>query len=446
MVKNHYMLYISKAFLVFLVFLAFTCEAQYIYPIGSELKTRKLDPYNQWDYMYELTANLRLKMVDEVPDTVVFDYAGLSLKVSNSISVVDSCDSTVLVSYSCRIDFWGLSGPWLITVFLPKKYRYYGVDTKDTLHTYYYIHGLINTDFGIIANCSPEFDLNTIDVIPGEKLNVNLYRSQNNYIDSLSFLGIGNSDSLNTQDQIKVHPYTGNLSWRVPEEVTLYKRFLALKYTWFSSYMFVDFTINADSNVKGRFLYDTLLMDNMGHIGIEANYLDTFRFRFSYIDKDADEIEPVMYSTLEKYGVENPIVEYTKHGDTLNVDFKLMASSNVYKNLPGAYNFHLRSKKHGRRCFNRYFSFYIKNPEDRTGISEEPSKIVLQCFPNPAIDFVSITGSTNFKYNIYDLLGKMVCSGNSTREVSTSELVTGIYFLLVSTELGESAIFKIIKE
>jgi uncharacterized protein (TIGR02145 family) len=70
-------------------------------------------------------------------------------------------------------------------------------------------------------------------------------------------------------------------------------------------------------------------------------------------------------------------------------------------------------------------------------------------YPNPAQEYVFITGDDNASYSIFSQMGQLVKSGqlsSSNQQVAISELKQGIYFLSIRRKNGTQRRFKLIKK
>lgn len=66
-------------------------------------------------------------------------------------------------------------------------------------------------------------------------------------------------------------------------------------------------------------------------------------------------------------------------------------------------------------------------------------------YPNPVIETIYISSISNFDYEIYDLLGKIVIKGNSENQINVSSLTKGVYVLKLKTN-GKTINQKFLKE
>ena len=69
----------------------------------------------------------------------------------------------------------------------------------------------------------------------------------------------------------------------------------------------------------------------------------------------------------------------------------------------------------------------------------------INLFPNPAVDFVQISGLTKTKnYEVYNILGKRVLEGtiSDNQKINIQNFTNGLYFL----KLGNENILKLIKD
>lgn len=71
------------------------------------------------------------------------------------------------------------------------------------------------------------------------------------------------------------------------------------------------------------------------------------------------------------------------------------------------------------------------NFRDITGINDLKES-QLQLYPNPATDYIQLSGAVNTKYAIYDVLGKVITEGITSGEaISVSGLANGIYIFKI---------------
>ena len=63
-----------------------------------------------------------------------------------------------------------------------------------------------------------------------------------------------------------------------------------------------------------------------------------------------------------------------------------------------------------------------------TGLNENKNDIYI--FPNPAKDIINIEGNYT-SLNVYDIFGKLVYSAKNTKNINTSQLCNGIYFIQI---------------
>lgn len=87
------------------------------------------------------------------------------------------------------------------------------------------------------------------------------------------------------------------------------------------------------------------------------------------------------------------------------------------------------------------------------GIDEIPEiKLEFSIYPNPTTDVLYIKNENldlKFKYQLYDISGKLIFSNNKTVQedtISMSGYTAGTYLLIVQTENNQSKSFKIIKK
>jgi len=79
---------------------------------------------------------------------------------------------------------------------------------------------------------------------------------------------------------------------------------------------------------------------------------------------------------------------------------------------------------------------------------EEENLSKVSIFPNPATDFVEITGDQEFtSYSIYNISGQQVLLGNLSNEqrLDISSLSLGMYFIELQGDSGVSQALKLIK-
>jgi len=68
--------------------------------------------------------------------------------------------------------------------------------------------------------------------------------------------------------------------------------------------------------------------------------------------------------------------------------------------------------------------------------SDDFEKDLVTVYPNPATDYITITGINNVNVMIYDLTGKLIMSNdlNSTQTISVADLENGNYILLIQSD------------
>lgn len=68
--------------------------------------------------------------------------------------------------------------------------------------------------------------------------------------------------------------------------------------------------------------------------------------------------------------------------------------------------------------------------------SDDFEKDLVTVYPNPATDYITITGIKNVNVMIYDLTGKLIMSNdlNSTQTISVADLENGNYILLIQSD------------
>jgi len=85
----------------------------------------------------------------------------------------------------------------------------------------------------------------------------------------------------------------------------------------------------------------------------------------------------------------------------------------------------------------------------RTANVQELKKAKLTIFPNPAQDYVQVaTAMSNAKYYIYGIEGELVSSGvlKETKQISMSNIKSGMYLLRVQQKLGKEETVFFIRE
>mgnify|MGYP001143230908 FL=1 len=69
----------------------------------------------------------------------------------------------------------------------------------------------------------------------------------------------------------------------------------------------------------------------------------------------------------------------------------------------------------------------------------------IRLHPNPTSDIINISGNfSELSFIVYDLLGKKIFKGNTSRIIDTSKLEKGIYLIEFSSS-NQKAVRKIIK-
>ncbi|RYH74525.1 T9SS type A sorting domain-containing protein [Flavobacteriaceae bacterium 144Ye] len=68
----------------------------------------------------------------------------------------------------------------------------------------------------------------------------------------------------------------------------------------------------------------------------------------------------------------------------------------------------------------------------------------IKVFPNPTVDVLNIDGNFTGQWELWDMHGKKIKTGHS-KEIQVQSLTTGLYFLNISVNDGETFNFKIIK-
>lgn len=71
----------------------------------------------------------------------------------------------------------------------------------------------------------------------------------------------------------------------------------------------------------------------------------------------------------------------------------------------------------------------------------------LQIYPNPVTDYISVSGASNIDViNIFSADGKLISGTKNSNRVNVSKLSSGLYFIEIITENGNSKKFKFIKK
>lgn len=85
--------------------------------------------------------------------------------------------------------------------------------------------------------------------------------------------------------------------------------------------------------------------------------------------------------------------------------------------------------------------------------TQESKNINLSAYPNPTIDFLTLSlsesYSSNFSYQLYDMQGKLLQTKkltSKTTQINMSSYVTSVYFVKVMQDNKEIKTFKIIKK
>ena len=71
-------------------------------------------------------------------------------------------------------------------------------------------------------------------------------------------------------------------------------------------------------------------------------------------------------------------------------------------------------------------------------IEERPlgiDDVQIEVFPNPTEDMIYISGGERFYFNVVDMTGRTLMSGNAASEISLKELPIGTYTLLLKKDL-----------
>jgi endonuclease I len=77
------------------------------------------------------------------------------------------------------------------------------------------------------------------------------------------------------------------------------------------------------------------------------------------------------------------------------------------------------------------------NIENITGLSPIASNSDLKVYPNPVSGFLNVNTPENYSVEIYSIIGEKMISTNS-KQVDVHRLRTGVYFVLIKNEVGES--------
>ena len=62
----------------------------------------------------------------------------------------------------------------------------------------------------------------------------------------------------------------------------------------------------------------------------------------------------------------------------------------------------------------------------------------IKVFPNPAKDYLIVSGAGNFNYVITDITGKQRLQGFSGGNINLPSLPSGTYFVQVKSQIGKS--------
>lgn len=79
------------------------------------------------------------------------------------------------------------------------------------------------------------------------------------------------------------------------------------------------------------------------------------------------------------------------------------------------------------------------------GVQEE-NITKIRVFPNPATDYLIIDGTDNFRFSVLDESGRILLKEKkSNNKINVSNLIPGVYYLVLNNLSGESKTFKFIK-
>ena len=75
----------------------------------------------------------------------------------------------------------------------------------------------------------------------------------------------------------------------------------------------------------------------------------------------------------------------------------------------------------------------------------ELSNLNFKIYPNPAKDFISIEYLENYDYQLVNSLGQVILLGkNEKSNIDITSISTGIYFLKITNENGNSGVKRVI--
>ena len=74
----------------------------------------------------------------------------------------------------------------------------------------------------------------------------------------------------------------------------------------------------------------------------------------------------------------------------------------------------------------------VANFKGTTGIHDAEG-VIIGLYPNPAIDYIQLTGITNGIYTIFDMQGNVITKEEFIGEaISVSNLLSGVYILKIN--------------
>ena len=439
---KQFILYLENVRRLFFLVLLFSISgkglAQTYHPLGGYIYIEKLGK-GYLDQRYTITANILFNQTDKIPQFVTFNilmYKEGVFKIERD-SVTQNLDSTITVSYPMYCNFLdNYEMPYPITVTIDSSYVYEGQNMVGTKPIFY----LKVNHQTRLCTFSPAFNLDVIHVKPDEDFRGNLYRYNLNTDDIVRFDEIAYLyyEDFRADTNIFIQYKSGDMFWPAPHKLGTYKNALENKYNRMMVGNFPIFTFAVDSSIKSIFVFNKNDLDSNGLIGIRPQANDTAYYHFAFVDHDADSIVPEWHTTFDQFDTVKPIITYTKSGDSLLVDFKVYVSPIMKYYSPGSFSFVFKSLKSTRKCFNRYFSFYVNDSNTtNTGLEKIAYLNELTVYPNPANNQLYINSNIkSINSKLYNTLGELIITSGATI-IDTKDLATGLYYLTIYNSNSE---------